>query len=179
MAGVGAQAAGESPGARADWITLGVGLGDLTGDGGDHVLFDAMSFTVSGNLLRSHHIWQARFTRVVADDTGGDLALLCERVLSRRRILVSAGVGPGLVYRTEAGHFEPLCCALKSAGGDGDVFPAAGVAWSAQALFGEGSGTGLGCQVFGTAAGERSFWGLALVLRMGEQPRAAADIHGP
>jgi hypothetical protein len=167
----------ELPGAerpRADWITLGFGAGDLgQAESHENLLFNEMAFLVSANALRDSKIWSVRVTRLASDTVGGDLALLCDRVITRGDLLVSAGVGPALVYRNRIVSDEgPLCCALKSSSDDDDLTPIIGLAWSAQALFGERTGSGFGLQSFGGIADRRSFWALALVFRLGDRPTA-------
>lgn len=157
---------------RADWVTLGFGAGDLgRAESHENVLFNEMAFLVSANALRNRQIWSVRVTRLASDTVGGDLALLCDRVITRGDLLVSAGVGPALVYRNRIVSDEgPLCCALKSSSDDDDLTPIIGLAWSVQALFGERTGSGFGLQSFGGLADRRSFWALALVFRLGDRP---------
>ena len=160
-----------APAQRLDWATLGFGLGDLSHDDSGHsMMFNGSSYLVSGNFLRGDQIWSVRFSRVVATQTGGDLALMYDRVLHRGRVLVSAGAGLGLLYRDNHMHTDPLCCAQKSVGDYEGASPLAGLAWSAQVLFGERTGSGFGAQCFGDARSRRGFWGLALVFRLGEDP---------
>lgn len=171
------QADGVAPtvASRADWVTLGFGAGDLgQAESHENVLFNEMAFLVSANALRDTKIWSVRVTRLASDTVGGDLALLCDRVIARGDLLVSAGAGPALVYRNRIVTYEePLCCAYTPQP-DEDLSPIIGLAWSVQALFGERTGSGFGLQSFGGFAQDRSFWALAAVFRLGETPAAAA-----
>lgn len=161
---------------RADWVTLGFGAGDLGQvESHENAAFNEMAFLVSVNALRDTKIWSVRVTRLASDTVGGDLALMCDRVIARGDLLVSAGAGPALVYRNRiVSYEEPLCCALKAQSGDDDLAPILGLAWSVQALFGERTGSGFGLQAFGGLAEDRSFWALAAVFRLGEKPAPAA-----
>lgn len=163
---------------RADWVTLGFGAGDLDRvDSHEFAVFNEMAFLVSANALRGAKIWSVRVTRLASDEVGGDLALLCDHVLARSRLLVSAGAGPGLVFRNRiVTHEDPLCCALKSQSDDDGLSPVIGLGWSVQALFGERTGSGFGLQSFGSIADRRSFWALALVFRLGDRPSAGAPL---
>jgi hypothetical protein len=170
--------AAELPGAeppRADWVTLGFGAGDLGHvERRENAVFNEMAFLVSVNALRNRQVWSVRVTRLASDTVGGDLALLCDRVIARGDLLVSAGIGPGLVYRNRIVSDEvPLCCAYTSQP-DEDLSPIIGLAWSVQALFGERTGSGFGLQSFGGFAQDRSFWALALVFRVGGNPAQVA-----
>ncbi|MBK7670748.1 MAG: hypothetical protein IPJ24_05030 [bacterium] len=151
---------------EGEWLTVGIGRGNDDSRESNE-LFDEAGFLLGGSILRDAHIWTLRHARVGFEQSSGDVAFLYERVLSRQRVLVSVGAGVGLLYRDQGGtSFEPTCCVYEIAP-KSEFFDKAGVAWAAQVLTGTRATVGWGLQGFGAVAGERSFWGVALVVQIG------------
>lgn len=158
-----ARVASAAPREEAEWLVVGVGAG--TNRAADtNVIFDDVAFMLGGGVLRQSHIWSLRYTRVGTNGSVGDVAVLYDRVLARAPLLVSAGIGAGLLYRDSAGVTS--CCAGESNSAHG-MFDEMGLAWWAQAASARQSGFNAGACLFGSVGGGRDFWGLALVARIG------------
>ncbi|MBK7772009.1 MAG: hypothetical protein IPI48_16205 [bacterium] len=151
---------------EGEWLTVGIGRGNDDSRESNELL-DEVAFLLAGSVLRDSHIWSLRHARVGFEQSSGDVAFLYERVLSRQRVLVSVGAGVGLLYRDQGGtSFEPTCCVYESAP-ESEFFDKAGGAWAAQVMTGTRAAVGWGLQGFGSVSGERSFWGVALVVQIG------------
>ena len=158
-----ARVAMAAPSEEAEWLVVGVGAG--TGAAAvSNVIFDDAAFMLGGGVLRRSHIWSFRYTRVGTNGSIGDVAVLYDRVLARAPLLVSAGIGAGLLYRDSAGATS--CCGGESDSAYG-MFDEVGLSWWAQAASDRRSGFNAGACLFGSVGGGRDFWGIALVARIG------------
>lgn len=158
-----AGAASAAPPEQAEWLVVGAGAG-TNAAAVSNVIFDDVAFMLGGSVLRRSHIWSLRYTRVGTNGSIGDVAVLYDRVLARAPLLVSAGIGAGLLYRDSAGVTS--CCAGESSSAYG-MFDEVGLAWWAQAASARPSGFNAGACLFGSVGGGRDYWGLALVARIG------------
>lgn len=151
------------------WWSLSVGVGGASDWYASDVVDDtALMAAVSAQ--KGPHILTARYTYLGNWRDDGDVALLYERAFSRRRWLVSAGLGLGLRHATTLGPVYE-----KSRGGSAEG--SLGIAWSLQAVTRKHAAVGLGVIAYGSANLDDSLLGLGLVLHVGrlEQREAARE----
>lgn len=158
------QAAGNSP--PAAWVSLGFGRG-APPERVDHELLASSAIVLGGSVQRSPSIFSFRYTRLGGEVAAGDIALLYERALVRRRVRVTAGLGAALLYRNDPAQEDPLPAA-KHAGDATGTYDQAGAAWHVEVTTNASPNVRGGLAAFGSAAGEGSFWGLALILHLGD-----------
>lgn len=137
--------------------TFGLGRGSIARHANNMILPET-SWLVSGGIWWSDYAISTRYAKVGMDSGISELALVLERVLARRKWLVSVGVGPGLVARRHG----------NVTGGPGDdSFDRLGFAWQTSLQSGARDVAGVGFVVFGDIAGSRSCGGVAVVGRLG------------
>lgn len=166
-------AAGNAP--VASWVSLGFGRG-VPPERADNELLAASAIVLGGSVQRSQDIFSFRYSRLGWDVATGDIALLYERGVLRRRVRVTVGVGAGLLYRNNHFREEPLPVAKHAAETTG-TYDRAGAAWHVELTSNSSRDVRGGLAAFGSVAGEASFWGLALVLHLGDlgPPRGNGD----
>ena len=142
------------------WWAVSVGSGfaseGITGDVMGHAaVLGSISLQDGANIVT------ARYTHFSNFNDDGDLAVLYERALSRRKLLVSAGFGLG--FR----HERDMTLPYDKSGGDSDNGGVA-LAWSLQAVTRTHAAAGLGTIIYGSVNSDRSLVGMGLVMHLGK-----------
>jgi hypothetical protein len=150
-----APASAASPG---EWMTLGVGGGAVRGET-QHQAFDRFAILLSGNFQWGSSLMSIRHTQLGISSTAGDVAVLYARALTGGDLLLTAGLGTGLLYRNHGALTD---------GYPNEGLGKTGLAWALEAVTGSSTTSGIGLATFGEIAGVRSFGALAVVIRLGK-----------
>jgi len=160
-------ASAAAPPAECAWLSLGYGRGTKMAEASNEI-FDDDALLLAGSVLRESHIWSLRYTRVGFDKSAGDVSFIYDRVFVRAPLFVSAGIGIGLLYLDDGGTtYDPNCCTSPVDSNYG-MFDEVGFSWWGQVASGGRSGLDVGGRAFGAIGGNRDYWGIALVVRIGE-----------
>ncbi len=146
------------------WCSLGLGWGGSSNDYGGDTLQNA-SYLLAFSAQKGAGIFTLRYTNLDNGRSEGDLAALYEHAFSRRRMLVSGGLGLGL--RHESVHTVTWAPVLADKSWPGDTDGELGLAWSLQAVTRMHEAAGVGFTAYGWTNGDVSQVGMGLVMQFG------------
>lgn len=151
---------GDAAGAQAAWVAACGGRGGVQHESNRSVV-DRPAYLAALGVQSGRHLLSARVTTVSSYIRTGDIALLYEHALVNGGWLVALGAGPGVRYY-EA--MPPYDWQFPVPEHDRPDF---GLALSLQAVTRKHAHWSGGAIVFGSVAGDQSFYGGGLVVQFG------------